>query len=275
MNSAAQISEWVGRQQELQQLHETIKRRQCLLIWGEPDSGKTALVKRVIHQLPRRTQQACIWVNGGATVRELLQGLVRWLWEHEDPLVKESWRASQASHYTVSGWLRGKSAGRLRLLLCAAVRARPCWIFLDQLPPCTHPVARFLKDLIWRWETPVYLLARGWSPAELGDAWSLYWTDKLRLHLGPLATADATALLGDCIVRFGLHRCDLQDFEHEVLQLSGRLPGAIVKMCAMAAQPKYQYDGRIKTRLLRVDYLMGREEGILHHGGKATPILRT
>lgn len=258
MKAAGRSDEWVGRQYEMQQLREAMKRRESLLIWGESDSGKTALVKRMIGQLPSKMQQTCIWANGGATVRELLQELVRWLWENEDPLVVENWRASQASHYTVSGWLREKSAGRLRLLFCAALKGRPCWIFLDHIPPCTHLVARFLKELIWRWETPVYMLARGCSPAELGDAWSLYWNDKLRLSLGPLPVADAAAFLAACIRRFGLDRYELDDFQSEVLELSGRLPGAILKMCEMAAQPRYQYHGQIKTRLVHVDYLMGR-----------------
>ncbi len=275
MKPAVHSDEWFDRQQEMRQLREAMKRRESLLLWGETDSGKTALVKRVIHQLPAKMQQACIWASGGATLKALLQELVRWLWENQDPLVGESWRASQASHYRVSGWLREKSAGRLRLLFCSAIKARPCWIFLDQIPPCTHLVTRFLKDLIWRWETPVYMLARGCSPAELGDAWSLYWNDKLRLHVGPLAIADASALLSTCIGRFGLDRCELEDFEHEVLQLSGRFPGAIVKMCSMAALPKYQYDGQIKTRLLRVDYLMGRQSDILRPVDYEAQKLRT
>jgi hypothetical protein len=71
--------------------------------------------------------------------------------------------------------------------------------------------------------------------------------------VGTLPAADATKLLSACIHRFGLNRCELGGFQHEVLELSGRLPGVILKMCAMAAQPKYQDQGQIKTRLVHVD----------------------
>jgi hypothetical protein len=251
--------DWVDREQERRRLRDAMRSRESLLIWGGTDSGKTALVARVMDDLPSKTKQSCLLVNGGASVKELLLKMTRALCENKHPLVTSQWRAVQGSHYTVSGWLRGQSGGRLRAMLIEALKERPCWIFLDHLPPCTHLVARFLQELMRRWETPVYMLAGGCSPVELGAAWSLYWNDKLRLHMGPLPIADASALLSACVRRFGLNRCELGGFEHEVLELSGRLPGTIVKMCEMAAQPQYQYQRQIKTRLVHVDYLMRGE----------------
>jgi hypothetical protein len=251
-------SDWVDRQQELRRLQDAMRRRESLLICGDADSGKTALVAKAIDNSTDKVRRSCLCVDGGASVKELLLRLVRALWENEHPLVAGKWRAAQASHYTVSGWLREQSGGRLRSIVCEVLKNQPCWIFLDSLHPCTHLVARFLKELMWRWETPIYALARGLSPIELGEAWGLYWNDKLRLPMGPLPIADATVLLSACIRRFGLSHCELGSFQHEVLDLSGRLPGAIVKMCEMAAQPKYQYQGQIKTCLVHVDYLMGR-----------------
>ncbi|MGO8817988.1 MAG: hypothetical protein ACLQVG_25365, partial [Terriglobia bacterium] len=63
-------------------------------------------------------------------------------------------------------------------------------------------------------------------------------------------------LLENCIERFGLSRLDLTDFREEALELSKRVPGAIVKMCAMAADPRYQYGSRIKMKSVYIDYLM-------------------
>jgi hypothetical protein len=259
LTSPVQSQDWVDRQQELRRLRHAMQKRESLLIWGDADSGKTALVAKVLDLLPKKMERACLLVEGGASVKELLLKMVRCLWEKEHPLVTGKWRAAQGSHYTVSGWLRGQSGGRLRAMLIEVLKERPCWIFLDHIPPCTHLVARFLKELMWRWETPVYMLARGCAPVELGESWSLYWNDKLRLHVGPLPIADASALLSACVRRFGLNRWELGGFEQEVLELSGRLPGTIVKMCEMAAQPQYQYQRQIKTRLVHVDYLMRGE----------------
>jgi len=38
--------------------------------------------------------------------------------------------------------------------------------------------------------------------------------------------------------------------------LSGCLPGCIVKMCELAADPRYRYGDQIKVKLVHVDYLM-------------------
>jgi len=38
--------------------------------------------------------------------------------------------------------------------------------------------------------------------------------------------------------------------------LSKRIPGAIIKMCALAAHPCYQYESRIKVKSVYVDYLI-------------------
>jgi hypothetical protein len=267
LTSPAQSQDWVDRQQELRRLRDAMQKRESLLIWGDADSGKTALVAKVLDQLPKKMERACLLVEGGASVKELLLKMVRCLWEKEHPLVTGKWRAAQGSHYTVSGWLRGQSGGRLRSMVRDVLKSQPCWILLDHFPPCTQLVGRFLKDLMWRWNTPVYVLARGFSPIELGEAWGLYWNDKLRLPVGPLPEADAARLLAASIRRFGLARFDLEEFQSKVLRLSGRLPGAIVKMCALAADPKYQYERRIKTTLIHVDYLMGRQAEIFEHSG--------
>jgi hypothetical protein len=78
--------------------------------------------------------------------------------------------------------------------------------------------------------------------------------------VGGLALPAAKELLEICIRRFALSEFDLQGFREEILEFSGLLPGAIVQMCAAAANSNYHYEGRIKTRLLHVDYLMNHCE---------------
>jgi hypothetical protein len=63
--------------------------------------------------------------------------------------------------------------------------------------------------------------------------------------------------LESCIGQFGLCQFDVVDFREETLDLSKQVPGAIVKMCALAADPRYRYGSRIKTKSLYIDYLMG------------------
>jgi hypothetical protein len=62
--------------------------------------------------------------------------------------------------------------------------------------------------------------------------------------------------LESCIGQFGLSQFDLVDFREEIIELSKQVPGAIVQMCALAADPRYRYGSRIKTKSVYIDYLM-------------------
>ena len=124
-------------------------------------------------------------------------------------------------------------------------------------------MARLMKEIMYRCETPVYLIARGMSQQEIGYAWSLYWNDSLRLHLGALHEKHARELLELCIRDFGLNSLDLEDFREEVLRLSGLLPGSILKMSRLATDSRYHYGDRIKIKLVHVDYLMQSNQSVL------------
>jgi hypothetical protein len=255
---------WVDRKDESKRLLEAIRARESLLIWGPADVGKAALMRKVIGELPLDRRRACLFWSGPASVQDVLRHFVRQMFASGNPLVSAKVSADGYREIDFERWVRKQSSGRLRVIVRAALLQDNFWLFVDHMPPFSHPMARLVKELIWRCETPVYLLARGYTPIEVGAAWSLYWTGKYRLPLAPLSVAHASKLLWACIRRFGVNCCERADFHREVLHLSGRLPGAIVKMCSMAALPKYQYEGRIKTKLLRVDYLMSRQSDILH-----------
>ena len=107
-------------------------------------------------------------------------------------------------------------------------------------------------------DTPVYLIARGSGPEEVGHAKSLYWGDHQKLMLAPLANAEAGELLEACIERFNLGALDLTGFREAILAYSRHNPEALVEMCKLAAEPRYHYGSQVKVRTLRIDYLMSR-----------------
>jgi hypothetical protein len=123
-------------------------------------------------------------------------------------------------------------------------------------PPLTLAVAKVVRELVWMRNTPVYLVARGSGPEEVGHAANMYWDERQRLILEPLHGSAARELLEWCIRRFGLARLNLDDFREAVLSMSGHNPGVLVKMCELAAEPRYHYGSRIKTRLIHIDCLM-------------------
>jgi len=245
-----------GRDSELRQFRIAMQERSSRLIWGPKDSGKTALIQHAIAGLPESTRRRCIYWCGAATGRELTAHFVRGLYEAGDALVRKKVHADRASAATLGRWLHSQSLIRLRGILLTATERTEFWFFIDQLPAPNQAIVKLMKELINRCKTPVYLAGSGCTAAEIGSAWSLFWTDEYRIRLGPLPDDTARELLESCIQRFGLSSLDLEGFREEILHLSCRLPGAIVKMCELASDTRYHYRDQIKTKVIHVDYLM-------------------
>ncbi|HXZ13101.1 MAG TPA: hypothetical protein VEG64_11970 [Candidatus Sulfotelmatobacter sp.] len=120
-------------------------------------------------------------------------------------------------------------------------------------------MARLLSDFMRRCKTPVYLTARGHSRKEIGHAWNLYWNPQRWLELAPLTEFAAKELFDSCWQADWLDAPGLEKARTVILRASGKIPGAIRAMCALAREPRFQAGGRIKTRLLRTEYLIGFE----------------
>ena len=246
----------VGRQQELRRLRTAIQKRESQLIWGRSDAGKTFLIQRVIAGLSEADRRKCVYWTGAATGRQLVSHFLRGLYLRGDPLVRRKVHADRAGEFTLDCWLNNQSLLRLRGILFSAAEHGDYRFFVDHLPSPTHKMAHLLKEIMYRCQTPVYLTGCGYSQREIGYAWSLYWADEYRIQLEPLAETAARDLLEKCISDSGLASLDLAGFREEILQISERLPGSIVKMCELAADSRYHYGHRVKIKLVHVDYLM-------------------
>ena len=256
MVEIAQRENLIGRKEELRELRAAIEKRESRLICGPLDAGKTALITKSISELPDAERRNCIYWTGAASGRQLLSYFVGRLFELADSFVRKRVYADGAAESSLNRWLHKQTSLRLRGILFTATAQGAYRFFLDHFPPPTHNMARLMKDIMYRCKTPVYLAARGFSHGEIGYAWSLYWHDGLRVHLSPLTQRDARELLEICIQDFGLDALDLENFRDDILRLSGHLPGSIVRMCELAADSRYHYGDRIKTKLVHVDYLM-------------------
>ena len=247
---------FLGRAAEFQKLHEALKRRESLLILGPAGIGKTALAMKVLNSLPSPLARSAIYLSGADGLQPLLRSLLSRLYEAGDMTLRRQLRAEGIRKGTFQPWLKSLSTSRLRgSLYRSAEMGRYC-IVLDHMQPLTHAVAKVVRELIQMRNAPVYLLARGLSEAEIGHVTDLYWSDRQRLSLGPLSKDPAHQLLEWCVQRFGLARLNLTGFREQVLQLSGQIPGALIMMCALAAEPRYHYGAQIKTKLIRIDSLV-------------------
>ncbi len=236
MTKCTQLETLVGRKEELRALH--------------------AAIKTAIHELPEAVRRNCVYWAGAARGRRLLSHFVGRLYELGDSFVRRKVHADGATETSLNRWLNEQTSLRLRGILFTASTQGDYRFFVDHFPPSTHNMARLMKEMMYRCKTPIYLAARDFSQGAVGYAWSLYWNDGLRVHLGPLNERSARELLEICILALGLHALDLADFREEILRLSGYLPGSIVKMCELAVNSRYHYGDRIKIKLVHVDYLM-------------------
>ncbi len=265
MNQSVQLGILFGRKEELRRIRAAIQRRESRLLYGPMDAGKTSLIEAAIAGLNEMERRTCVCWTGPATGRELASSLLRGLYSAGDPFVRGKIQADGPVGDSIDRWLARQSVLRLRGILFTACERGAYRFFLDHFTPPTHNMARLLKELMYRCRTPIYLAARGYTQTDIGHAWSLYWNDTLRIHLGPLPERVARELLENCIREFGLASHDLGGFREEILRLSGHWPGSIVKMCELAAGARYHYGDQIKTKLVHVDYLLRGNPSVNSH----------
>jgi hypothetical protein len=240
----------------LSRLRTSNAERQSLLISGPAGIGKTALVMKALREFSPVVAASTIYLSGVVGLQDLLRALLRQLHEAGDPTLRRQMRGERVRDGAFKTWLKSLGTSRLKGALYRSMEQGEYTVILDHFPPLTPAVAKVVRELVRMRSTPVVLLDRGFGQAHLGHVADLYWADEHRLSLGPLPEAAARALLESCIHRFELERLKLGGFRSEVLRLSGRVPGSLIKMCALAAQPRYQYGSQIKTKLIRIDSLV-------------------
>ncbi len=249
---------FVDREKERRRLEEAIRNRRSLVIRGPRGMGKAALAATVIDGLPAGLSAQCIYLHGSRDLQDLLRQLISRLYKLKDPHLRRKLHAEGVSALNFEGWLKKRSLSQLKGCLYRCIEQREYQVFLRHFPPLTTPVAKAIKELFWMRNAPVYLLVRDQPDEHFDRALKLfYWGEEDVLTLQPLPSWAAHRLLDDCIERFGLTPLDRSDFRDELLELSKRNPGAIVKMCSLAADPRYRHGGHVKLKSVYIDYLMG------------------
>jgi len=229
-----------------------------MMISGPADIGKTALVKHVLGSLPREIENQCLYLAGFKDLQDLLRKLLKRLYQAGHPALRRQLHSEGVRASSLEAWLKSSPSPRLKGTLYRAAEQGPYHLILDHGPPLTPAIARVIKELFWMRNTPVCLLVRDEGRQRIEQLnHFFYWGRRQRLTLEPLPKPMAGEVLEQCIAQFGLSHLDLDGFREEVLELSGGVPGAIVKMCKLAADERYQYGMRIKTKLAHIDYLMG------------------
>lgn len=248
---------FLDREHESQRLREAFLSGRSMMISGPADIGKTALLKHVLAGLPGKIGSQFLYLAGFTDLQDLLRKLLARLYRAGNPALLRQLHAEGVSEAHFDDWLKSTTSPRLKGALYRAAEQGNYHLILDLGPPLTGPTAKVVKELFWMRNTPVCLLIRDEGKQKIEHlSHFFHWGSRERLALGPLPKPVAGEMLEQCIVRFQLANFDLDDFREEVLNLSGCVPGAIVKMCALAADGRYQFGKHIKTKLVHIDYLM-------------------
>lgn len=252
-----EIPAFVDRKSETDHLKNAILKRTSLMICGPAGIGKTALVSKVMESLPAGISRRCLQIHGAKDLRDLLHQLIQRLGDACDLNLRRKLRSEEVSRRSFAASLKRLPTSRMKGTLYRTLEGSDCCVFLDHLPPLTKAVAKVVKEMFWMRNTPVYWLVRDDAEQRIDQlSRFFYWGDSERITLQPLPTPAAVELLENCIEQFGLAQFDLTGFRRDVLDLSKQIPGAIVRMCKLAADPRYQYESRIKIKSVYIDYLM-------------------
>ncbi len=262
VKSPEQTGLFFGRGRELERFMAAIRDRRSLLIFGAPDSGKSALVERALANLPWAMKNSCLRVSAKGSLQNLLRQLAMRLFVARDAVVCAAIPAQAAESERLERWVKKQTSGRLRGLVFRAFDRGRYWTFWDDGGRLGLAHCHFLREVVRMRNTPVYLLARGLKESDIGRVGRLFWSEDQRLGLGPLTNEEARALLDAAMEREGLGGLDLREFREQVHDTSRNLPGAIVRMVAMAAQPKYRYGNTVKAKLIAMDYLVHLAERV-------------
>jgi nucleoside-triphosphatase THEP1 len=264
---------FVDREAERLRLRQAIAARESLFISGPAGIGKTALVLNLLESL-EGTGCGCVYLSGVHGLRKMLEGMLTRLFESGNKTLLSESRASGSFRQPFRLWLRTQSASRLKGTLNRAAIKADFQVFLDHSTPLTRAAAKVLKELVQMRGTPVHLLARGED--EAAEIREVYWSGRHRMTIPPLPRPAAAQLIEHCIQAHGLEKFNLETFREEILRLSGAVPGAIVGMCALAAEPRHIFGSKVKTRLVLIDFLT-RGSGLKHRGSEKRnlPVIAT
>jgi AAA ATPase domain len=245
---------WLDREPELTALREALASGRSLLITGPAGAGKTALVDRALASLKPVAARRFLRVNGPKGLHDLLEKLVAELHAARDKTLAAQLPSEGVRADGFAKWLRAQSSSRLKGALYRAADASDCAVVLDHAAVLTAPEAKVLTELAGMRRTPVYFITRNHDASAAALLPKIFWDPATRLELGALPERAAAKLLEQAIRQQGLGSFELQDFRAEVLRRSGRLPGAMLTLCALAAEPRYHYGKRIKTKLVYIDF---------------------
>jgi DNA polymerase III delta prime subunit len=239
----AQMTDFIGRQEELQTLKQRLLKRKPFLLHGPAGVGKTLLIRSLLPQVP-----AVLYCENSVTTQVAFRSMAEALLELRDQRVLMSCRNRSG--------VQAKSALSLKGIVMDALREGNYCIVMDHLNRPSQSFAAAVREIIGWCSTPVVAVARSSHMEDAGFLQPLY-SDRAEKHeLKNLESAAAERFAHEIVRRAGLSASNLSEFLAKVLEFTEGNPGAILSMLQMAKYPKYRTDENIKITPLYIDFRM-------------------
>lgn len=221
-------TEFIGRENELAIVHEHLRGRSNLVVFGGEGVGKTALVLRAIAD---RTDT--IYCTDTGTLKTACESLLAALGTRCDT---------------------ADNLQRKRAVLNAA-RGRPLLFVFDHVRWVSPKLLSLLENL--HESHPMIVVTPSLLTTDIGHLKMIFY-DFDKLELRPLDAAHARQLIHAQMTELQLQAPNSSAFEDDLLRLSQGSPRRIVELCEQASRGHYVFGRRHSTQLIELDRLIGQ-----------------
>lgn len=222
------------RTEELKEVRRRLAMRSSFLLHGPAGVGKTFLLSAVMPEFAE-----VVYCAQSSTPQTIYRSMAAQL--------------AQAGHPALAG-AKAKSAVALKGLLRNALRESKYLVVLDHLFQPSQSVAAEVRDLMLHWSVPVVAVSRSAHMEDAGFLLPMFADRSEKFALCNFEAETARRFAGAAAQKQAIAADNLADFLDGIVEKSEGNPGAMLRMLAMAADPKYRTQNRIKVAPLYIDF---------------------
>jgi hypothetical protein len=213
----------IGRSKELAVVREHLRAGKNLVVFGAIGVGKTALVSEA-----RRDAPNALYCADTSTLKRACESLLSQL------------------NLTV---LEADNIVRKRAILKATTGENCCFVF-DQVGWVGPRLLSFLEKV--RESHSMIVVTRSIAWSEMGHLRMILW-DFDQVELAPLSHEATRQVLRARMKELQLRVPDPQQFEADVLRITGHNLHVLMELCQQAATGQYVFGKHLSTQLLNLD----------------------
>jgi hypothetical protein len=232
------------RTDELELLRKRLASRKSSLVYGPSGVGKTLLLQQVMPEFGH-----VLYCPASSSPQAIFRCLAGLLAARHDATVLRICKGRADA-------ILGKSSVSLKGIVMDALRAESYLIVLDHLNRPSPALGAMVGEVMHSSSTSVLAVARSAHMEDAGYVSPLLPDRSEKLAIKNFDTDTAKAFALEVCSHQRLTAENLNNVLDIMIKTSEGNPGAILRMIAMAKEPKYRSDDHIKWSPLYIDFLM-------------------